>query len=550
MTRTRRPVRGFATAALLVLAAPLAAAADGPPSYELQYLGPGSVMAISNTGIVAGARLSGSNYAPLVSVGGSAFAPLPVPAGAVSTFPTDVNDAGVIVGVSYDAQMNPQALRWRDAGAGYQFEVLPRLPGDTSSYATAINNLGQVTGGRRALGYVPTGGGWLLDGGSLVDLQARYGWVVVPSDLNDAGQVIGGAERLDLATGTLQWIGDGPSNYNPVTGAAINAGGMIAGAASLRSTSLNIVSVFRYEGAAGWRFLAGSSRYTVASSINAGGDVGYGELGAGLYLDGLGTFAVNDLLTPATLAAGWAVTGNGAEINDLRQVATVGRNSITGASGAVLLTPVGTLQAPTAPASLVATPHPATDAEPFDAIQLAWQNTSALTKGYELERSVAGAGSWAGLQLVAPGTATQHTDTTVSPGVTYDYRVRATGLGGASPWSNVATATAPSVVPVARLHVESITLSGQRNGRKVGVRGDVLVRDAAEAAVSGVVVTVRWSLPGGGVQAASATTGSGGLARFSISGGRGTYVLTVTGVAKQGYVFDAAASVLSASITR
>jgi len=31
---------------------------------------------------------------------------------------------------------------------------------------------------------------------------------------------------------------------------------------------------------------------------------GYGELGAGLYLDGLGTFAVNDLLSSSTLQAG------------------------------------------------------------------------------------------------------------------------------------------------------------------------------------------------------------------------------------------------------
>lgn len=550
MTHARGSARGFATAALLVLAAPFAAAVDAPPAYELQYLGPGSPVAISNTGVVAGARLSGSSYTPLVSIGGRAFAPLPVPAGAVSTFPTDVNDAGVIVGVSFDAQMNPRALRWRDAGAGYAVEVLPRLPGDASSYATAINNLGQITGARRTLGYVPTGGGWLLDGSGLVDLQARYGWVVVPSDLNDAGQLIGGAERLDLATGALQWIGDGPANYNPVTGVAINASGMIAGAASLRSTSLNIVSVFRYEGAAGWRMLAGSSRYTVASSINSRGDVGYGELGAGLYFDGLGTFAVNDLLTPATLQAGWAVTGNGAEINDQRVVATIGRNSISGESGGVLLTPVGALQAPTAPVNLVARAHPATGAEPFDAIILSWQNTSALTGGYELQRSVAGAGSWVALQLVAPGTATQHTDTTVSPGVTYDYRVRATGLGGASPWSSVATATAPSVVPVARLHVESIQLSGQRIGRKASIQGYVAIRDAAGAAVPGAGVTVRWTLPGGAIRNASASTDSAGRARFSTSGSRGTYVLTVSGVSKQGYVFDAAASVLSASITR
>ena len=116
----------------------------------------------------------------------------------------------------------------------------------------------------------------------------------------------------------VEWVGNGPSNYNAVGGTAINDAGMIAGAASLRSTSLNIVSVFRYEGAAGWRFIAGSSKYTVASGINALGDVAYGELGAGVYLEGSGTFAVNDLLSAATLQAGWSVTGNGGKINDQR----------------------------------------------------------------------------------------------------------------------------------------------------------------------------------------------------------------------------------------
>jgi len=45
-------------------------------------------------------------------------------------------------------------------------------------------------------------------------------------------------------------------------------------------------------------------------------------------------------------------------------------------------------------------------------------------------------------------------------------------------------------------------------------------------------------------------TGSNGHVVFKVSGGRGTYVLTVTGVGKTGYVFDAGASVLTKSITR
>jgi hypothetical protein len=82
------------------------------------------------------------------------------------------------------------------------------------------------------------------------------------------------------------------------------------------------------------------------------------------------------------------------------------------------------------------------------------------------------------------------------------------------------------------------------------VTGDVTVRTPTGSAVPSAVVAVRWSLPGGGSQTASATTYSSGRARFRVSGPRGTYKLTVTGVARTGYVFDAAGSVLSRSITR
>ena len=543
----------FLAVALLASApwsVPGAGAADGPPSYQLQFLGAGSPVAVNNSNVVVGSRLgSGSNYQPLVSVGGAPWTLLPVPAGAMSTFPTDINDSGVIVGVSFSTQWAASAVRWKNPGSGYVVEVLPRLPGDATSYATNINNLGQIVGARNALGYVPTGTGWLYsDAGGFVDLYAQYGWVVAPSALNDNGQVIGGAERLDLATGVVEWIGDGPTNYNAVSGVAINNGGMIAGAASLRSTSLNIVSVFRYEGAAGWRFIAGSSRYTVASSINALGDVGYGELGAGLYLDGLGTYAVNDLLTSATVQAGWAVTGNGVEVNDLRALAALGRNSITGESGGVLLTPVGTQQAPTAPANLVGVAHPSTTSEPYNSINLTWQNTSPLTRGYELQRSVASAATWTSLALTPPGTATSHTDTTVGAGITYDYRVRATGIGGVSPWSAIATVTAPA--PVKSLQVANIVLSAKAAGSKVTVTGDVTVRDGSGAAVANASVAVRWTLPNGSTKVATAATGSTGHAIAKVSGGRGTYTLTVTDVGKTGYVFDAGASVLSKSITR
>ena len=630
---------------------PVARAADAPPVYQLQYLGPGSPAAINNNGVVVGSKLSGNNHEPLVSANGSPWTALPVPSGAMSTFPTDVNDSGVIVGVSFSPQWNPIAVRWTPSGSGYSVEELPRLPGDASSYALGINNLGQIVGARRALGYAPTGQGWLYsEQQGLVDIAARYNWWSYPTKLNDVGQVIGGAELLDLNTGTVRWIGDGPSNYNAVGAVDINNNGMMAGSASLRSTSLNIVSVFRYEGAAGWRFIAGSSKYTAASSINNQGDIGYGELGAGLYLDGLGVYALGSLLDPAVSGAGWAITGSGAKINDQRAVATVASNSKTGESGGVLLTPSGALPPPTAPANLQGVAHPGTRTEPYNSINLTWENTSSLTRGYELQRRAVGTNDWTSLALTPPGTATSHTDTTVGVGITYEYRVAAVGLGGNSPWSNIATVTAPAtpldttppsvsilspangasvsgtvtvsaqatdnvgveyleisfwnqytgqqvilgsvanagtlsvnwntngLTPAAytvrayaydtlgnwsqaeisvnvasaanSLKVSSISLSGRTSGSTASITGDVIVKDSRGQAVSNASVAIRWTLPNGTTRTATGSTGSTGRARFTVSGPRGTYTLTVTGVTKAGYVFDAAGSVLTKSITK
>ena len=100
---------------------------EGPPNYQLQYLGPGSPTAVNNNGVVVGRRLiSGtSNYQPLVSVNGAPWVMLPVPAGAMSVFPTDVNDNGVIVGVSFSPDWNPVAVRWKPNGGAYAVEVAP-----------------------------------------------------------------------------------------------------------------------------------------------------------------------------------------------------------------------------------------------------------------------------------------------------------------------------------------------------------------------------------------------------------------------------------------
>lgn len=335
-------VRSVAAALALVFTAVSGAhGAELPPTFHLHFLGDGSPSAINETGLVVGARLAGSTYAPLVSENGGAWKPLPFPPGSTNAFPTDVNEAGVVIGVAFDASFVGTAVRWMRSGTDWTVEVLPRLAGDFSSYASAINDRGEIVGARGTLGYVPAlRPGWLYsDASGLVDLAAAHGWSVAPVDINNAGVLIGGVERLDLATGRLETVPPGPANYQAVAPAAINDAGMMAGTAPLRSTSLNIVSVFLLDDPTTWTFLAGSSRYTLFSSLNGRGDVGYGEQGAGLYLHGLGTYALSSLLGAEDRAAGWILTGSGAKINDQRTIATLGRNTQSSQSGGVLLVP-------------------------------------------------------------------------------------------------------------------------------------------------------------------------------------------------------------------
>jgi hypothetical protein len=444
----RSRVLSLASAFFLPLFVPASVpGVEPPPSFTVSFLGEGSVVAINNVGTVVGVRTSATTgvQTPLVSEAGGPWTTLPLPAGASSAFPTDLNDAGVIVGVA-TLSSGRRAIRWRPAGGGYAVDLLPLLPGEIASYATAINDLDQIVGARAGILGTPYGFGWLYsDVSGLADLNLQYGWFATPSDINDRGVILSGTQTFDLSTRSVSNVGlTGPTNYNAVQGVALNEAGQIAGQASLRSSSLNIVSAYRYTPGAGWLFVAGSSRYTIASSINAGGDMTYSEQAPGIRLEGLGTYALGDLLDPAARADGWVLTGLAPKINDGRVVATAGRNTVTGQAGGLLLTPAGATAPPSAPTGLTAVPHPATRYEPYVSIDLSWVKTDPATRTYELQRSLARSGAWTPVALVPPAMSTFHQDTTVAVSTTYDYRVRAVGVAGPGAWSGIATATSPS----------------------------------------------------------------------------------------------------------
>lgn len=131
------------------------------------------------------------------------------------------------------------------------------------------------------------------------------------------------------------------------------------------------------------------------------------------------------------------------------------------------------------------------------------------------------------------------------------YTLRAFAYDTMGNWSHAEIpVTVSGASASATMVVSSISLSGTRQGRTTRITGDVFVQDGNGLAVAGASVFVRWTLPSDGSKMATVTTGSSGRARFSVSGPRGTYTLSVTGVSKAGYVFDAADSVLTKSITK
>lgn len=112
------------------------------------------------------------------------------------------------------------------------------------------------------------------------------------------------------------------------------------------------------------------------------------------------------------------------------------------------------------------------------------------------------------------------------------------------------TSPEPTPPPVVSptMKVVDITLSARRSFSRYKVTGRVFLRDANGAAVAGASVSARWTTTAG-TASATAITDASGVATFVTQGRSGIYTLTVTGVTKAGFTFDAAGSVLSRSIT-
>jgi probable HAF family extracellular repeat protein len=129
-------------------------------------------------------------------------------------------------------------------GVQYIVTDLGRLPGGSDSYATAINNNGQV------VGYGSNGNNdhaWLYSNGTMQDLGtlgSSYGPSGAAS-INDSGQIVGYADNSSskqtsflYSNGAMQDLGIGEP-YGSSGAAGINSSGQVVGSVSVGSGNFN-----------------------------------------------------------------------------------------------------------------------------------------------------------------------------------------------------------------------------------------------------------------------------------------------------------------------
>lgn len=321
---------------------------------------------------------------------------------AVDVTDRDVDGRILIVGSAQTLYGDPdRAVLWvYDTSAGAVVETIEiGVPsGADWSTATAVNNNGLVVGYARAVGWMTPYQPFAYDYTTrfLHELAIPFN----PVDINNSKVITGGTYRAELVyvdtllqASNLEDLrtADRPSVTRTT---ALNESNEVIGVTSMGysdGAGRIVAGAVRYVNPAGpWEVLWANSAYDTANGINIAGDV-VGSTGVSaairpfVYIEALGQgFLVIDLVDPS-LPPAYADYGAN-DINDQGDI-------VAGASSAVLFKWIGDMPPPTAPGNLTAVTHEPTWTQPWNAITISWQNTSAFTRTYSIERSVSGADS-------------------------------------------------------------------------------------------------------------------------------------------------------------
>ena len=155
--------------------------------------------------------------------------------GGNASYATAINNTGQVVGNSYKGHGTSQAFLYSNG----QMQGLGTLPGNTDSFATGINSAGQVVGnvGISSLGVLQNiSQAFLYSNGTMQGLGTLNG----ASGINDAGQVVGSTSGSNHAflysNGKMQDLGTLPGGTS--SGASgINNAGQVVGDANADSSA-------------------------------------------------------------------------------------------------------------------------------------------------------------------------------------------------------------------------------------------------------------------------------------------------------------------------
>lgn len=380
---------------------------------------------------------------------------------------------------------------------------------------------------------------------------------------------------------------NGPSNFRDEPNSlAVTPGGTVAVTGRSSSGSYDVSTIlYDTNGNELW-----VRRFDSASDGDAGHDVAFGP-GGEVYVGGYTVLSsLTDMLLLKYDAAGnlvWARTHNGAD-NNSDAIARI----VVDAQGNVLAT--GYIQ----PASFYADmgtlkydangnllwlrlyDGPIANDEEIPSVLALGPDNSVYVTGYQqggigvatVKYDAGGNQLWAEVYdhpntlvdrglAIAVDAAGNATVTGYSPILTLRYSqsgapnptATATTAATATPTAAAtATATPPTATPppagcVSKcLRAKQIQLSRTATG----VMGKVTVRDEKGALVKNATVSVTWTLPSGAIQNQTAVTNAKGIATLTVTGGAGTYILTVSNITKAGYTFDPANSLLSKQFVR
>src|SRR3989441_5568504 len=210
--------------------------------------------------------------------------------------------------------------------------------------------------------------------------------------------------------------------------------------------------------------------------------------------------------------------------------------TITGTSGSVshsVNVAVTVLTVPSAPQNLVATAG-------NSQVTLAWSvsssNGGATITGYDVYRGSASNGE--GTTPIATVTGTSYTDSGLTNGKTYYYKVTAINSVGESLASNEASATP-------QLPALSVSVTTDSQVYSKGSTATITVTVTSSTPVSGATVTLKVAPPNGNTSQSTGTTNSNGQVTFSYHIVKsGTYTVSATAT-KSGYISGSGSTTFS-----